>query len=161
MHSPLTSRVNLQVSFLKEVIVRKDEDIERLRLTKVNGSSQKGGMSTIRGRPSSPSSPRRKSIEPRGHIQTISGVKSLGHPKRVVSDLDNCSESSDKHSEAGSQALNAIDDVDLLGFGNADSERLSDISDGGLSIEAETDGSVEYTLFPELAKPVETESSQK
>nr|XP_034887940.1 kinesin-like protein KIN-14J isoform X2 [Populus alba] len=56
------------------------------------------------------------------------------------------------------------EDLDLLGFGDADSdERLSDISDGCLS-RAETEGSlgsaVEFTLFPEskpseATKPVE------
>lgn len=45
------------------------------------------------------------------------------------------------------------DDVELLGLGQADDEeRLSDISDGGLSMGTETDGSmssiVELTLFP-------------
>nr|QWT43337.1 kinesin-like protein KIN14H [Citrullus lanatus] len=65
-----------------------------------------------------------------------------------------------KESSSQSRALsqNVTDDVDLLGFGNADSdERLSDISDGGLSMGTETDGSicsvVEYTLFPEVLKP--------
>ena len=58
---------------------------------------------------------------------------------------------------------NDREDLDLLGFGDADSdERLSDISDGCLS-RAETEGSlgsaVEFTLFPEskpseAAKPV-------
>ncbi|XP_011029282.1 PREDICTED: kinesin-4 isoform X2 [Populus euphratica] len=51
---------------------------------------------------------------------------------------------------------NDKEDLDLLGFGDADSdERLSDISDGCLS-RAETEGSlgsaVEFTLFPE-SKP--------
>uniref|UniRef100_A0A6N2KQ75 Kinesin motor domain-containing protein n=1 Tax=Salix viminalis TaxID=40686 RepID=A0A6N2KQ75_SALVM len=53
---------------------------------------------------------------------------------------------------------NDREDLDLLGFGDADSdERLSDISDGCLS-RAETEGSlgsaVEFTLFPE-SKPSE------
>lgn len=53
---------------------------------------------------------------------------------------------------------NLNDDFELLGFGDADSEeRLSDISDGVLSMGTETDGSlnsiVEFTLFPETAKP--------
>ncbi|KAI5601461.1 hypothetical protein BDE02_01G093500 [Populus trichocarpa] len=53
---------------------------------------------------------------------------------------------------------NDKEDLDLLGFGDADSdERLSDISDGCLS-RAETEGSlgsaVEFTLFPE-SKPSE------
>ncbi|KAK4365374.1 hypothetical protein RND71_016732 [Anisodus tanguticus] len=53
---------------------------------------------------------------------------------------------------------NPNEDVVLIGFDDADSEeRLSDISDGVLSMGTETDGSinsiVEYTLFPETAKP--------
>ncbi|KAL6549979.1 hypothetical protein OROMI_020467 [Orobanche minor] len=54
--------------------------------------------------------------------------------------------------------LNPNEDVELLGFGDGDSdERLSDISDGVLSMGTETDCSinsiVEYTLFPETTKP--------
>ncbi|KAL1532717.1 kinesin-like protein KIN-14J [Salvia divinorum] len=50
------------------------------------------------------------------------------------------------------------DDIELLGLGEDDSEeRLSDISDGVLSMGTETEGSinsiVEYTLFPEKSKP--------
>lgn len=97
--------------------------------------------------------------------------------------MDNCSEYSDKNSEAGSHqsvddfrnkpsslrlklasedtSQNLNEDIELLKFGDADSEeRLSDISDGGLSMGTETDGSissiVEYTLFPELEKAAET-----
>ncbi|CAL5442527.1 unnamed protein product [Camellia sinensis] len=55
----------------------------------------------------------------------------------------------------GSQ--NTTEDIELLGFGDADAgERLSDISDGELSMGTETDGSmcsiVEFTLFPETMK---------
>ncbi|XP_022873860.1 kinesin-like protein KIN-14J [Olea europaea var. sylvestris] len=50
------------------------------------------------------------------------------------------------------------EDVELLGFGDADSEeRLSDISDSVLSMGTETDSInsiVEYTLFPETSKPL-------
>ncbi|KAJ6347441.1 hypothetical protein OIU76_004007 [Salix suchowensis] len=58
---------------------------------------------------------------------------------------------------------NDKEDLDLLGFGDADSdERLSDISDGCLSraeTEASLSSAVEFTLFPEskqseAAKPV-------
>lgn len=57
------------------------------------------------------------------------------------------------------------DDIELLGFGEDDSEeRLSDISDGVLSMGTETEGSVnsivEYTLFPEKSKP-SSESTEK
>lgn len=53
---------------------------------------------------------------------------------------------------------NPNEDVELIGLDDADSEeRLSDISDGVLSMGTETDGSinsiVEYTLFPETTKP--------
>lgn len=155
------------------------------------------------------SSPRYGSASPRRHSaggvrpsQRVSGGKSSS--EKAASDLDNSSEYSDKHSEAGSQQSmdefkhhkeffrqsrlavvggekspediglkfdvadgerNPNDDVELLGFGEDDSEeRLSDISDGVLSMGTETDGSinsiVEYTLFPEKAKP-STEITEK
>ncbi|KAF3772104.1 Kinesin, partial [Nymphaea thermarum] len=100
--------------------------------------------------------------------------------RKAASDLDNYSEYSDKHSEASSQQSfddfrgqkehyqqpqhvtmypnqTTSADVELLGIGDGDlEERLSDISDGGLSMGTETDGSmssiVELTLFPEAAK---------
>ncbi|XP_050227782.1 kinesin-like protein KIN-14J [Mercurialis annua] len=51
---------------------------------------------------------------------------------------------------------NSKEDIDLLGFGDADSdERLSDISDSGLSMGTETE-SVEFSLFTESAKSFET-----
>lgn len=126
-------------------------------------------------------SPRRHSVGISRHRQ--SGLKGLGKTERDASDMDNGSEySSDKHSEAGSQlsvdefqhqkefsphskvggdsSQNLTEDFELLGFGGDSEERLSDISDGGLSMGTETEGSmasvVEYTLFPEVAKSVET-----
>lgn len=114
---------------------------------------------------------------------------SLGDRVGRVSDADNGSEISDKHSDVGWQetsmhmseisqskdqcmplnqdlgnfrssysslesAQNIPPDVDLLGLPDGDlDERLSDISDGDLSMGTETDGSmssiVELTLFPE------------
>ncbi|KAE8677980.1 Kinesin-4 [Hibiscus syriacus] len=63
---------------------------------------------------------------------------------------------------------NIADDIELLGFGNVDSEeRLSDISDGNLSMGAtDTDGSicsaVEFTLFPDVSKPsTKTDKAEK
>lgn len=170
----------LQVASLKETIAKKDEDIERLRLLKVNNNGEKRGMSSIRY---GSSSPRRHSIGTPRQSPRLSGGKGSGSVEKAASDMDNCSEYSDKHSEAGSQqsiddfrhrkefslqskldggdvAQNLTEDIDLLGFGDADSEeRLSDISDGGLSMGTETDGSinsvVEFTLFPEAAKPAD------
>lgn len=174
-----------QVTLLKENIAKKAEEIERLRLVKVNANTHKRGMSSARV---VPSSPRSHSIGPSRQLRRMSRGKSSENLKKSASDQDNCSEYSDKHSEAGSlQSVDELgqqkdssqpldlfalnvgqnfnDDADLLGFGDADSEeRLSDISDSGLSMGTETDGSigsvVEYTLFPEGAKPADnTEKS--
>ncbi|CAA0812176.1 P-loop nucleoside triphosphate hydrolases superfamily protein with CH (Calponin Homology) domain [Striga hermonthica] len=178
-----------QVASLKDTVAKKDEEIDRLRSHKINGSTERLSClsSTVHG---SSASPRRHSI---------GGVRPNQRPSagKVPSDLDNSSEYSDKHSEAGSQqsmddfrhhkdffrqsrlaaavggekfpegnglksevvGQNGPDeDVELLGLGDGDSdERLSDISDGVLSMGTETEGSinsiVEYTLFPETAKP--------
>ncbi|KAK9668132.1 hypothetical protein RND81_13G036700 [Saponaria officinalis] len=168
-----------QVTALKDSVSKKDEEIERLRLAKVTTSSEKRGMNPLR---LGISSPRRHSVGPARNMR-----RSQGQSNRAASDQDYCSEHSDRHSEAGSQqsvdeqkhqndilrqsnfpvpdaGQNFNDDIDLLGFGDVDSEeRLSDISDSGLSMGTETDGSissvVEYTLFPEAAKP--SENSEK
>ncbi|KAL7123012.1 hypothetical protein ACP275_01G079700 [Erythranthe tilingii] len=186
-----------QVASLKDVVAKKDEEIGRLRLPKSNGASERHGMSSP-GYGSA--SPRRHSIGPNRPSQRVPAGKSPS--EKGASDMDNNSEYSDKHSEAGSQQsmddfrhhkeffrqsrMAAViggvgggenlredmclkldvgdrgksldDDVELLGFGDPDSEeRLSDISDGVLSMGTETDGSinsiVEYTLFPEKVKP--------
>ncbi|XP_057250832.1 kinesin-like protein KIN-14J isoform X2 [Beta vulgaris subsp. vulgaris] len=158
-----------QVAALKATIAKKDEDIERFRLGKANANSEKRGVNSLKlGVPS----PGRRSSKATRPLRS-----------RPTSDQDYCSEQSDRHSEAGSQhsveelkhqheilrhpdlsASDAVhnfnDDIDLLGFGDVDSEeRLSDISDSGLSMGTETDGSicsvVEYTLFPEVEKPVQ------
>ncbi|XP_024031809.1 kinesin-like protein KIN-14J [Morus notabilis] len=162
-----------QVASLKDVIAKKDEEIDQL--LKANGNGVKHGMSSLRY---GSSSPRRQSIgTPRQSHRKGSALS-----EKAASDMDNCSEYSEKQSEAGSQqsvddfrnlkenstqssmrrdaSQNLNEDFELLGFGDGDSEeRLSDISDGGLSMGTETDGSissvVEYTLFPEVAKPLE------
>ena len=169
-----------QVASLKEVITKKDEELDQVLKSNVNGV--KRGMSSLRYRSSSP---RGRSIGTPRQSNRIGG-KGLGLSEKT-SDMDNCSEYSEKHSETGSQqsiedfknqkefssqwklggdsSQNLNEDFELLGFGDADSEeRLSDISDGGLSMGTETDGSissvVEFTLFPEVAKPLENTKSQ-
>ncbi|GAB4834416.1 hypothetical protein Ancab_032672 [Ancistrocladus abbreviatus] len=169
-----------QVASLKDTIVKKDGEIERLQLVKVDANNLKRGISSLKG---AASSPRRHSVGPSRTIRGLPQVRSSRDINKAASDLDNCSEYSDKHSENGSQhsadglryrkesfqhsdiaapdvGQNFNDDIDLLRFGDADSEeRLSDISDGGLSMGTETDGSmcsvVEYTLFPEVSKQAE------
>ncbi|XP_060674415.1 kinesin-like protein KIN-14J [Ziziphus jujuba] len=166
-----------QVTFLKDTISKKDEEIEQLLKANTNGLRR--GMSPLRY---GSSSPRKSSLATPKQNHKVSEGKGLRLFDKIASDFDNCSEYSDKHSEAGSQkSMNGFrhqndipsqskpagdsskdltEDFELLGFGDADSEeRLSDISDGGLSMGTETEGSissvVEYTLFPDVAKPVE------
>ncbi|KAL3635560.1 hypothetical protein CASFOL_020107 [Castilleja foliolosa] len=175
-----------QVASLKDAVVKKDEEIERLRSHKTNGNS------SLSMPANGSASPKRHSLGGVRPSQRLSGGKSAS--QKAASELDNSSDCSDKHSEAGSQqsmddfkhhkeffrqsrlvvgsekfredlhlkldvaGKSVNEDVDLLGLGDADSEeRLSDISDGVLSMGTETDGSinsiVEYTLFPETTKP--------
>ncbi|CAH8382629.1 unnamed protein product [Eruca vesicaria subsp. sativa] len=155
-----------QVSNLKDVIAKKDEELQNVQKLKVNNTTvPKRGLSNLRLL--GPSSPRRHSIGPspnarRGKISGLYG--------RATSDVDNCSEYSSKHSDfgsprsskfaGGSKEIDLEDDIELIGLGDADSEdRLSDISDSCLSMGTETDGSissaVELTLFPETEKPLE------
>ncbi|XP_058009656.1 kinesin-like protein KIN-14J [Hevea brasiliensis] len=184
-----------QVTSLKDIIAKKDEEIERLQLLKSNVNSVKHGTNSHR---SESYSPRRHSIESPHQSPRTSGGKSLGPYDKATYDMDNSSEYSEKHSEPGSLqddyrhqkaslppsksmddlrlqkeflpqsklkkdvSQNPKEDIDLLGFGDADSdERLSDISDGGLSMGTETE-SVEFSLFPEPApspgttRPAET-----
>ena len=137
------------MSSLKDTIAKKDEEIERLRLVKANVKEEKrvvkaGGFT-----------PKTHSIQPTRHAHQLPG-----NPNKETTDQYNCSEHSDRLSEAPNGGQNFNDDNDLLGFGDADSEeRLSDISDSGLSMGTETDGSigsvVEYTLFPDVATSAE------
>lgn len=171
---------NLQVAFLKDIVAKKDGEIQNLQLSKANANGTGHGITSLRY---GSSSPRRHSVGPSQQSRRLSGGKGSGLMEKAASDMDNCSEYSDKHSEAGShQSMDEFrhqkelspqlklsggdvgqglkEDIELLGFGDGDSEeRLSDISDGGLSMGTETEGSicsvVEYTLFPEVAKPAE------
>lgn len=183
-----------QVALLKDTITKKDEEIGRLQLLKTSVNGERRDMSSPRY---GSSSPRRHSLGIPQPRRSLSGGKISGLIEKSVSDKDDSSEYSDKHSEAGSQQSmddfrhhkdffaqsrlavtdggqsisediesrlgsveghqNTTEDVELLGFGDADlEERLSDISDGELSMGTETDGSinsiVELTLFPETLK---------
>lgn len=161
---------------LKGTIARKDKEIERLQLLKDMGNQYlhtKEGYNRSSLRQSS-SSPGLALLSPATrHSRKLSGRKAAVSSKRANSDPGNSSD----HSEASSQQsmddfrhqkknlglrrLSTGDlgqsfpaDIELLGFGDADSdERLSDISDGVLSMGAETEGSmnsiVEFSLFPE------------
>ncbi|XP_056850485.1 kinesin-like protein KIN-14J isoform X2 [Raphanus sativus] len=168
-----------QVSSLKDVIAKKDEELQNVQKQKSNSTTvPKRGLSNLRLL--GPSSPRRHSIGPSPNARRGKAPGSFG---RAASDFDNCSEYSSKHSDSGSprssdelkhrkdlhqlskfaggsKEIDIEDDIELIGLGDADSEdRLSDISDSCLSMGTETDGSicsaVELTLFPETVKPLE------
>ncbi|KAL2235373.1 UNVERIFIED_CONTAM: Kinesin-like protein KIN-14J [Sesamum indicum] len=165
-----------QVATLKDAVSKKDEEIVRLRLLKTNGNSSIGV-----GRSS----------------QQLSGVKSSDG--KAAFDMDNSSEYSDKHSDAGSQQSvddfrhhkeffqqsklaaaggteNYLEDVEsnlnladggkspnggiqFLESGDADTdEKLSDMSDGVLSLGTQTDASI--NSIPEIAK-LSADSTEK
>uniref|UniRef100_A0ACD6ADS5 Uncharacterized protein n=1 Tax=Avena sativa TaxID=4498 RepID=A0ACD6ADS5_AVESA len=174
-----------QLSLLKEKIAKKDEEINQLQTHTPRAMTGKHADSLLKH---SSSSPGISSLGSKTqHRRTASGGKALGFVSRG-SDADNFSEISDRHSEASS--IQSVDDIqqqreimvlsklseDETGpnsadpeidcFGYADSEgRLSDISDSGLSMGTETDGSissmVEYALFPEQEKIASTLKEQK
>ncbi|PON94501.1 Kinesin-like protein [Trema orientale] len=169
-----------QVASLKNTIAKKDEEIERLQLLKDLKNVYPGTDGERHGtgsllRYGSPSSSRESVRGTPQRSRNPSSGKGLGLTEKAASNHDNSSEYSDKHypEEADSQqsmeeeenlkvhqddiGQNATaDDYDheILGFGDhADyDERLSDISDGGLSVGTETDGSAENTIFPEGGK---------
>lgn len=177
---------------LKELVARKDAEIERFQLPKDQRPRPPEIIterrSTISPKATSPLSPiiggsanqsRRSSTGKVSRSSPSLSDAAEGH-RKVVSDLNHYSEHSIGDMEGSSQQHyddikhqkdyssasrqcgmvssqnTRTADVELLGFGDGDSEeRLSDISDGGLSMGTETDGSssiVELTLFPEAAK---------
>ena len=167
---------------LKNTIAKKDEEIERLQLLKDLKYSYPGPEGERRGsssslRSNSPSSSKESAAGAPQKSQTPSSGKGSGLTEKAASNHDNSSEYSDKRSseEADSQLsteedlkhqnddigqknpADEHDDPEMLGFGdNADcEERLSDISDGDLSVGTElTDGSIENAMLAERgAKP--------
>ncbi|CAM0910320.1 unnamed protein product [Alopecurus aequalis] len=174
-----------QLSLLKDKIAKKDEEINQLQSHTPRITTGKRADSLLKHSSSSPGiSSLGSKIQ---HRRTASGGKALGFVSRG-SDVDNCSEISDRHSEASS--MQSVDDIqqqreimvlsklseDEMGqnsadpeldcFGYADSEgRISDISDSGLSMGTETDGSIssmsEFSLFQEQEKIASTWKEQK
>lgn len=166
----------MQVASLKNTIAKKDEEIERLQLLKdlknvypATDGERRGSGSLLRY--GSPSSSRESVIGSPQKSQKPSSSEGLGLIEKAASEHDNSSEYSDQHysEEADSQQSKEEDDEDtkhqndigqniprddhdheILRFGDdADTEeRLSDISDGGLSVGTElTDGSAENAIF--------------
>ncbi|VAI77378.1 unnamed protein product [Triticum turgidum subsp. durum] len=175
-----------QLSLLKDKIAKKDEEINQLQTHSPRVKTGKRADSLLKHSSSSPG------ISSLGskmqHRRTASGGKAMGLISRAGSDADNFSEISDRHSETSS--MQSIDDIqqqreimvlsklpeddmgpnsadpELASFGYADSEgRLSDISDSGISMGTETDGSissmVDFALFPEQEKIASTWKEQE
>ncbi|XP_040999315.1 kinesin-like protein KIN-14K isoform X4 [Juglans microcarpa x Juglans regia] len=171
-----------QVASLKDTIGKKDEEIERLQLLKdlksvypgVNG--EKHGTVSLRHGSSSPG---RESLG--GTLlrnQKSVGGKGLGLTEKAASGHENHSVHSDKPSEPDSQqsmddskyqnlrdiGQNSPADAEISGYGDhADyEERMSDdLSDGGLSVGAETDGSAENASFSQGTKPLDNLEKSK
>uniref|UniRef100_A0A0A9H698 Uncharacterized protein n=1 Tax=Arundo donax TaxID=35708 RepID=A0A0A9H698_ARUDO len=178
-----------QLSLLKHKIAKKDEEINRLQLLKTQTPRARTAKRADSPLKHSSSSPGISSLGSKiQHRRTASGGKAMSIGSRAGSDADNFSDISDRHFESGS--LQSVDDIrpqrgitrppklsvgetgqssadpELACFGHADSEeRLSDISDSGLSMGTETDGSissvVELTLFPEQEKTSSTLQEQE
>ncbi|EXB56920.1 hypothetical protein L484_019965 [Morus notabilis] len=165
-----------QVASLKNTIAKKDEEIERLQLLKdlknvypATDGERRGSGSLLRY--GSASSSRESIVGSPQKSQKPSSSEGLGLTEKAGSEHDNSAEYSDKHysEEADSQQSKEEDDEDtkhqndigqniptddhdheILRFeDDADTEeRLSDISDGGLSVGTElTDGSAENAIF--------------
>ncbi|KAL0324288.1 UNVERIFIED_CONTAM: Kinesin-like protein KIN-14J [Sesamum calycinum] len=145
-----------QVASLKDAVAKKDEEIAQLRSHKPNGNDERQGVV-------SPSSEYSDKHSEAGSQQSVDEFKHhkeffLQSRLAVVGGAENFSEDIGLKFDLADGAKNINDDVELFGFGDEDSEeRLSDISDGVLSMGTETDGSInsiiEYTLFPETPKP--------
>lgn len=170
---------------LKDTIARKDEEIEQLQLHRdaTNQSpgvnSERQGGNTLKHSSSAPGISSRSGTAQQGW--RLSGGKVAISNIKAASDPENYSDNGDKQSEFGSHQSTddlrhqkevsgqpklaegdpgqSSADVELLSFGDSESEeRLSDISDSGLSMGTETDGSgsvAEFALFPEQGKPAE------
>ncbi|GJM90666.1 hypothetical protein PR202_ga06967 [Eleusine coracana subsp. coracana] len=123
-----------QLSLLKDTISKKDEEIDRLQ-----------GLGTSRLRSTRADSLLKHSSSSPG-MTSLGKVASFG--SGAASDVDNFSDTSDRHSEAGSM-LSADPEISALGDVDSDG-RLSDVSDGG---GAEIDSSVNSLMDQEQEKP--------
>ncbi|XP_058009901.1 kinesin-like protein KIN-14K isoform X2 [Hevea brasiliensis] len=158
-----------QVASLKDTISEKDGEIERLQLLKdlkndypsVNGEKQgtplKHGYSSV------------------SNDSVRGALRNQKQSSKTTSDHDYCSENIDKHSELDSQQSaedlkqqsrflkqskysrgDINQDVEILGYADGDREdRLSDVSDGCLSVGTEPDIST-----GESTKPLESEGNK-
>ncbi|RWW26740.1 hypothetical protein GW17_00008863 [Ensete ventricosum] len=173
-----SSFFSLQIASLKDIVARKDEEIEQLQQLK--DIRLRHNSNSLRHSSSSPCD-----------ITLLGGTIQQEHKSfnggvvandKLGSDHENFSEQSGDHPESGSQqsaddrrhqkeilgqsklikvvADQSSADPEHLGHGDADSEaRISDLSDGDLSMGTETDGSigslVEFNRLSEQVKSLE------
>jgi kinesin family protein C2/C3 len=140
----------LQLALLKDTISKKDDEIDRLQLLNSSNSRlkpTKHGDSLLKHSSSSPG------------MTSLGKVASFG--SGAASDFDNLSDTSDRHSEAGSllstdeniQLGHSSANPEVSALGDVDSDgRLSDASDGGTSAGAETGSSVNNIVDQEQEK---------
>ncbi|KAJ7975123.1 Kinesin-like protein [Quillaja saponaria] len=153
-----------QVASLKDTVSKKDEEIEWLQLLKDLKNMNPGVNFEKRGtgslRHGSPS-PQKDSVGGTfKRSQMLSSGKGVELTKKAASDHDNYSGHCEAHFQrsmddldhqnevlqqskvaGGDTGQNIHTDAEILGIGQAAyEERLSDISDGGLSVGTETDG---------------------
>uniref|UniRef100_A0A803P7W7 Kinesin motor domain-containing protein n=1 Tax=Cannabis sativa TaxID=3483 RepID=A0A803P7W7_CANSA len=154
-----------QVASLRNTIAKKDEEIERLQLLKVHPGT--GSLLKYTSPSLNRESEKNGNNVPKKSIRNSSSGKSLGGltEKTTSSDHDNSSDYSDsQHSmEHDERPQNMSvdehnrdhdhgDDHDHEDHHGDYDERLSDTSDNGTSIGADTDGSAENMVFAQIAK---------
>ncbi|CAN1253850.1 Kinesin-like protein KIN-14J [Linum perenne] len=165
-----------QVTSLKQTIAKKDDEIERLQQLKVNVNGPRSvriesspRRYSIGNLQQSPKSPGRKTAplsdkemdicsENGERTSDAFSLQSMDELKRHKGHLGHSKPMIDLPAEAerAKRGLNSKEEAELFCVGGGDSdERVSDLSDGCLSMGTETDGSsgsgVECTQFPESA----------
>uniref|UniRef100_A0A803P7Y5 Kinesin motor domain-containing protein n=1 Tax=Cannabis sativa TaxID=3483 RepID=A0A803P7Y5_CANSA len=154
-----------QVASLRNTIAKKDEEIERLQLLKVHPGT--GSLLKYTSPSLNRESEKNGNNVPKKSIRNSSSGKSLGGltEKTTSSDHDNSSDYSDsQHSMEHDERPQSMsvdehnrdhdhgDDHDHEDHHGDYDERLSDTSDNGTSIGADTDGSAENVVFAQIAK---------
>ncbi|KAM6592339.1 hypothetical protein CsatA_000042 [Cannabis sativa] len=154
-----------QVASLRNTIAKKDEEIERLQLLKVHPGT--GSLLKYTSPSLNRESEKNGNNVPKKSIRNSSSGKSLGGltEKTTSSDHDNSSDYSDsQHSMEHDERPQSVsvdehnrdhdhgDDHDHEDHHDDYDERLSDTSDNGTSIGADTDGSAENVVFAQIAK---------
>ncbi|GER57524.1 P-loop nucleoside triphosphate hydrolasessuperfamily protein with CH (Calponin Homology) domain [Striga asiatica] len=158
-----------QVASLKDAVAKKDEEIEQLQSHKTNGSTErlvdlKSAGKVASDRAASDPDNSSEYSDKHSEVGSHQSMDELKHHKDFFRQSRLAAVGGEKFPEdnglklevAGQNGWN--EDVELLGLGDGDlDDRLSDISDGVLSMRTETDCSinsiVEHSLFPETTKP--------